>query len=83
MKNRSEQIIKTIKIVNHPISCEVNPYTELLGVMPILASKSKIYRQAGDERLNKNYRDEILKWFDPFKKHEALSLLTEYTDRYQ
>ena len=38
MKNRSEQIIKTIKIVNHPISCEVNPYTELLGVMPILAS---------------------------------------------
>jgi len=41
------------------------------------------YWQAGDERSNENYRDEILKWFDPFKKHKALSLLTEYTDRYQ
>lgn len=75
--------IKTIKRVNHSISYEVNPYTELFGVMSILVSNSKVYRQAGDERFNKNYRDDILKWFDPFKKHKVLSLLTEYTDRYQ
>lgn len=75
--------IKTIKIVNHSISYEVNPYTELFGVMSILANKSKLYRQAGDERFNKNYRDEILKWFNPFEKHKALSLLTGYTDKYQ
>lgn len=40
--------IKNIKIVNHSISCEVNPYTELFGVMSILANDSKLYKHAGN-----------------------------------
>ena len=74
--------MKKVKIVINQISYQVHPYTELFGVMAILANDNNLYKNAGNEYYNKNYRNEIIKWFSPFKEHKAILLLTKYALNY-
>lgn len=75
--------MKIIKKVDSSISYEVNPYTELFGIISIIADNSELYREAGDEYFNQNYRNEILECFNSLRNHKAVLLLTKYTRRYQ
>lgn len=71
--------MEKVEIIDNQISYQVHPYTELFGIMAILANSSCLYKNAGDECHNRNYRNEIIKWFTPLKKHKAILLLTQYT----
>lgn len=74
--------MKIVKVMADGISYQVHPYTELFGIMAILADDDKLYKNAGRECHNSNYRDDIIKWFSPFKNHKAVCLLTKYTSDY-
>lgn len=74
--------MKTVEIIRDKISYQVHPYTELFGIMAILADDSELYKGAGNEYFNSNYRNKIIQWFSPFRNHKAVLLLTEYTSDY-
>lgn len=71
-----------VQIIADTISYQVHPYTELFGIMAILADDNELYKNAGSEYYNSNYRNEILEWFFPFKDHKAVLLLTKHTSYY-
>lgn len=75
-------MVKIAEIRSEGISYQVNPYTELFGIMAILADDNNLYKNAGSESCNSNYRNHIIKWFSAFKDHRAVRLLTRYASDY-
>lgn len=71
-----------VSILHRGVTFTVDPATELLGVLSILCENQDAVCDAGRERCNKQYRDEVLSFFAPFRGCTVTKQLETFSDRY-
>ena len=60
----------------------VNYYTELLGVLSILSENQLAIKEAGIERKNSEYRDDVLDYFGEYKYNPVTLMLELFSEQY-
>lgn len=70
---------KSVELKEKEVVYTINYYTELYGVISVLSENQKAIKNAGAERANEKYREEILNYFNVFKNHEVCKMLESFS----